>query len=144
MSDHLAPDAPAAWLQRAQSDLALGRVALATPDVLREDACFHAQQCAEKALKALLLHHHITFPRTHVIETLLDLLQDAGIGVPDDVNEAFTLTQYAVQTRYPGDWEPITEEEAQATLQIAKLVLTWVVGQLAEAHEPEDAPPEEG
>jgi HEPN domain-containing protein len=64
--------------------------------------------------------------------------------LPNDVNEALTLTQYAVQTRYPGDWEPITEEEAHNALQIADLVLTWVVDQITVAHEPEDAPPEEG
>jgi len=43
------------WLERARSDLILGQAALRTPGVFREDACFHAQQCAEKALKALLL-----------------------------------------------------------------------------------------
>lgn len=50
-----APDSPRAWLERAHSDLALARAALTMPDVLLEDACFHAQQCAEKALKALLM-----------------------------------------------------------------------------------------
>ncbi len=74
MSDHPAPDTPEAWLHRAHSDLALGRVALSTAGVLREDACFHAQQCVEKALKALLIYKNLAFPRTHVIETLLDLL----------------------------------------------------------------------
>ena len=64
-----------AWLKRARSDLQLGRAALNTPDVLPEDACFHAQQCAEKALKALLLHHQVHYPRTHSIEVLLDILK---------------------------------------------------------------------
>lgn len=64
MSDRPPPEWPQAWLQRARSDLALGRVALETPDVLLEDACFHAQQCAEKALKALLIQRETAFPRT--------------------------------------------------------------------------------
>ena len=50
MTDRAPPESPQAWLQRARSDLALGRAALGTPDVFLEDACFHAQQCAEKAL----------------------------------------------------------------------------------------------
>jgi len=90
-------------LQRARSDLALGRAALNVPDVFLEDACFHAQQCVEKALKALLIQQGIDFPRTHVLETLLDLLTAAGVGVPSQVDEAFVLTQYAVEMRYPGD-----------------------------------------
>lgn len=71
--------------------------------------CFHAQQCAEKALKALLIARSIEFPPTHAIERLLDLLSGAAVELPPDVDEAFILTQYAVQTRYPGVWEPVTE-----------------------------------
>src|SRR5690348_2286412 len=98
MSAHPRPESPNTWLQRARSDLALGRAALETPDVLLEDACFHAQQCAEKALKALLMHRQIPFPRTHVVETLLDLLKASGLNIDSTVDDALVLTQYAVQT----------------------------------------------
>jgi HEPN domain-containing protein len=121
-----APDSPQAWLERARSDLALARAALTMLDVLLEDACFHAQQCAEKALKALLMERGIAFPRTHVIEMLLDLLKAEGVMIPDDVDEAFVLTQYAVQTRYPGAWDPVTLKEARSALRLAARVLTWV------------------
>jgi HEPN domain-containing protein len=132
MNVHPPPESPQAWLERARSDLALADIALRSPDVLLEDACFHTQQCAEKALKALLLQQDIPFPRTHVIEMLLDLLQASGIVVPADVDEAFVLTQYAVQTRYPGAWEPVTQEEARLALDIATCVLAWVEEQLAQ------------
>ena len=120
-----------AWMQRARSDLQLGRVALGSKGVLSEDACFHAQQCAEKALKALLLKLGIEFPRTHAIEVLLDLLKAQGLEIPDSVDEAFVLTEYAVQARYPGEWEPITKSEAQQAIEQAALVLAWVEHQLA-------------
>ncbi len=126
MSDRLPPESPDAWLERARSDLALARAALRLPDVLLEDACFHTQQCAEKALKALLLQRGIPFPRTHVVETLLDLLEASGVTVPADVDEALVLTQYAVETRYPGAWEPVTQEEARVALEVASRVLAWV------------------
>ena len=130
MSD-LSPDAVAAfWWQRARSDLLLGMAALETAGVCPEDACFHAQQCAEKALKGLLCHRGIAFPRTHVLEVLLDLLKANGVCVPDAVDKAFALTQYAVQTRYPGEWEPVTPEEATAALQQAGQVLVWVEKQM--------------
>lgn len=126
MNDRTQPDAPEAWLERARSDLALARVAIETPQVLREDACFHAQQCAEKALKALLVERGIEFPRTHVVEMLLDLLQADEFAVPPDVDEAVTLTQYAVQARYPGDWDPITLQETRSAIDLASRVLAWV------------------
>ena len=92
-----------AWLQHARSDLQLGRVALGARGVMPENACFHAQQCAEKALKALLLQREVSFPKTHTIEVLLDLLKKQGISIPNGVDEAFELSEYAVQTRYPGE-----------------------------------------
>ena len=125
-----APDSvPLAWLRRARSDLQLGQVALRSKGVLPEDACFHAQQCAEKALKALLLQRGIDFPRTHVIEVLLDLLKAQGLDIPTAVDEAFQLSEYAVQTRHPGEWEPVTKEEARQAIEQASLVLNWVEGQ---------------
>jgi len=100
MSDPLQTEVVQAWLKRARSDLQLGKAALITPGVLPEDACFHAQQCAEKALKALLLLRQISYPRTHSIEVLLDILKLKGEHVPENVDETFILTEYAVQTRY--------------------------------------------
>ena len=118
------------WLKRARSDLQLGRVALRSKGVLPEDACFHAQQCAEKALKGLLLQREIVFPKTHTIEVLLDLLKTKGIEIPAGVDEAFELSDYAVQTRYPGEWDPVTKDDARHALERAALVLAWVDGQL--------------
>lgn len=116
------------WLQRARSDLNLGKVALRTKGVLPEDACFHAQQCAEKALKALLLKLGIEFPRTHAIEVLLDLLKAQGLEIPAGVDRGYELSQYAVQTRYPGEWEFVSKQEAIGALERAALVLAWVEG----------------
>ncbi len=130
MNDLQPPEVVHLWLRRARSDLALGQAALQTPDVLSEDACFHAQQCAEKALKGLLTHRGIPFPRTHALDVLLDLLKVHAISVPDHVDEAFVLSQYAVQTRYPGEWEPVTQDEATLALERAALVLTWVESQI--------------
>ena len=130
MSEHRQPDTPAAWLIRARSDLALARVALAASDVLLEDVCYHTQQCAEKAIKALLVQRSLEFPDTHVLETLLDLLKHGGVEIPSLVDEAVELTQYAVQARYLGPWEPVTSEEAEFAVRIAAWVLEWVEGQL--------------
>jgi len=132
-------DVASAWLRHARSDLQLARVALRARAVLPEGACFHAQQCAEKALKALLLQRGIAFPRTHSIEVLLDLLKAHGVALPNGVDEAFSLSEYAIQTRYPGEWEPITKSEAHRAIEQAGLVLAWVEVQM---HDRPADPPE--
>ena len=81
---------------------------------------------------------NIPYPRTHVIEVLLDLLKAHGIQVPQGIDDAFELTQYAVQTRYPGEWEPIEAQEAQHALERAALVLTWVESKI---YQPGDIQP---
>jgi hypothetical protein len=63
----LAPSSPKEWLAHAESDLNLARLAKDRDNVLPEQVCFHAQQAAEKALKAVLLHHKIEFPFIHDI-----------------------------------------------------------------------------
>jgi HEPN domain-containing protein len=72
------------------------------------------------------------FPRTHVLETLLDLLGESIDEIPSEIDEAFILTQYAVQTRYPGEWEPVTDEEARSALETAAQVLVWVEKQIGD------------
>ncbi len=124
------PDTPDAWLLRARSDLAAGRAILGAPGVLPEDAAFHAQQCAEKAIKALLVHHRQPFPRTHVLEFLLDLLEQAGIAVPPEIQDAVQLTQYAVEVRYPGLWQAVSSEEASEALHTAERILDWAERQV--------------
>jgi HEPN domain-containing protein len=54
------PDDPREWLNRARSDLVLAR--LEKEGIYLEDMCFHTQQAAEKAIKALLINRHVEFP----------------------------------------------------------------------------------
>ena len=82
MSDPLLPEMAQTWLERAHSDLNLGRAALRARGVLPEDACFHAQQCAEKALKGFLVQLGIDFPRTHIIEAFAGFAQGEQSGCP--------------------------------------------------------------
>ena len=117
------PGSPEDWLRRAHSDLALAR----TPPsvgVLLEDLCFHAQQAAEKALKAILIANSIPFPRTHNITGLLELIP-GSLSPPPAVQEAVILTDYAVASRYPGAYEPVEDEELQEALALAEAVVSW-------------------
>ena len=84
-----------------------------------------AQQAAEKALKAVYQSRALPFRYIHDLEELGKGLEDAGIEVPSEVKEAIILTRYAVETRYPGIVEPITEEEYQSAIHLAEEVVMW-------------------
>lgn len=90
-----------------------------------EGLCFHAQQAAEKAIKALLISRNIPFPRTHSIGTLVDLASETA-SVPKQVEEASVLTDYAVMTRYPTDTEAVEMDEYKQAVDLARTVLDWV------------------
>ncbi len=102
---------PEDCLRFAYSDLDLAQVQ-AGPRVMLEMLCFHAQQAAEKAIKAVLLKHAIEAPRTHNLQVLPELLP-ASVPVPAEVAQATELSGYAVALRYPGESEPVTAAEHQ-------------------------------
>jgi HEPN domain-containing protein len=64
---------PLAWVTRAEEDFALARAALRRKQPLASGACFHAQQCAEKYMKALLISKGADFPKTHDLLLLNNL-----------------------------------------------------------------------
>jgi HEPN domain-containing protein len=78
----------------------------------------------------LLVNRQIPFRRTHALEILIDLLKDRDVPIPDEIDQSFSLTQYAVETRYPGEWEPVTYDEASSALVIAERVFRWAEVQI--------------
>lgn len=119
------PGSPEEWVEHAKSDLRMAQLAAKDKFVLPEQSCFHAQQAAEKAIKAALLLRGIGFPLTHDIEELLELAENGGIALPDVIKDASFLTPFAVETRYPGTWHEVTEEDLTAALKMAKTTLAW-------------------
>jgi HEPN domain-containing protein len=111
---------PLAWMTRAEEDYALARSALRHKVPMTYGATFHAQQCAEKYLKALLVAREQAFPRTHDLAALSNLCLRNGIIIPMDQDALERLAAYAVEVRYPG--EDPTPDEAREALQIAQAV----------------------
>jgi HEPN domain-containing protein len=87
---------------------------------------FHAQQTAEKALKALLVRHGVRFDRTHDLGQLLGQAEPVAPGTAETLAEAEELTAHAVSTRYPGREPPLDRQEAARWLAVADAVLTRV------------------
>lgn len=107
------------WLAKAEADLQNARLVLdAGPGGPMDTVAFHAQQCAEKHLKALLCLRGEDVPRTHDVEALL-MRTGVWDRVEMTVEESRLLTDYATLTRYPGDYEPVSYEEAAHALELA-------------------------
>ena len=123
--DRFPPDDPRAWLAAAADDLALAGADVPGVESL-EPYCFHAQQAAEKAIKAVLIARGLDFPRSHNLASLLHLAHVGGLQVPADVQRADTLTAFAVTMRYPGPPDdPIEPDERAQAVAIATAVLRW-------------------
>jgi HEPN domain-containing protein len=126
------------WLQRAKSNMARAKAGRVSPDILYEDLCYDAQQAVEKAFKSVCIIHEIVFPKTNDIAYLIELLEKGGVEVPENLQNAKILTGYAVETRYPGDYEPVDEEDLRKAIEIAKEVLKWVKKEMDEGQRPPD------
>lgn len=111
------------WLMHAESDLSIAKLEL-SEEVLLSALCFHAQQAAEKALKAILIGNGIEISKTHNIFSIVRQLPES-ITFPDSLKAAYNLTKYAAVTRYPGDFDPMTKEEWRETVKIAESVVRW-------------------
>ena len=102
-------DLVAGWMKKASNDLKTLRAAISVGSY--DTACFHAQQAAEKALKAFLIHAGIEYPFTHNLLKLTKLCAtvDGNFAALDATVE--TLTPFAVELRYDAEFWP---EEADA------------------------------
>jgi HEPN domain-containing protein len=91
------------WIEKAEADFAtLGREMRARKEPNYDGACFHAQQCIEKYMKALLTELHIAFPRTHDLVALLDLMLERAPHWEVHREDMAFLSEYSVHYRYPG------------------------------------------
>lgn len=110
------------WVQKAEGDFKAATLLLRAGEDYLFQTAFHAQQAAEKYLKAFLVWHQIEFPKTHDIGKLIALAADVVPGLPETLAEANTLTPFGVDFRYPGDYPDVTSTDAETALSLATLV----------------------
>ena len=104
------------WAAHADDDLRVAEHTLTLPDECPYRlVAYHAQQCAEKYLKAFLVLRRIDFPFTHNIARLLELCSERADWA-DTIKDAEELTPFAITARYPGDDEPVSEPEARRAI----------------------------
>ena len=109
------------WILKAENDLKTAAHVLKLGEHCPTDSvCFHAQQCVEKYVKAVLVLSSTDFPKTHDLERLIALSPEASRPTLSAAEQAL-LTEYATGARYPG-WGEIRLAEARKAVGLARRV----------------------
>lgn len=107
------------WVNKAEGDYAImereGRV---RRQASYDGICFHAQQCAEKYLKARLIEANIEFGKTHDLTALMDIVLSAEPLWEKFRRDLAYLSDFAVAFRYPGD--SATQEQAEDAIKMCR------------------------
>ncbi len=120
------------WLSFAQDDLRVAEIVL--DERIYHQACFHAQQCVEKALKGVLISSGRRSPRTHSITDLVSLLSPGFAA--DLAEELGELDDYYIPTRYPDAMPGMLPDglpgraEAEKAVALAETVLHRAANEL--------------
>lgn len=121
------------WLRQADDDFALAEYLADEEAPFPAAVAFHAQQAAEKYLKAFLVAHQIEFPKTHDLGRLLDLVATIDGSLATSLADTVPLTDYAVDVRYPGELPEIGAADAKHAVQLAAAVRSALLGRLRPA-----------
>ena len=122
------------FLRLAKRDQAAFAALLNAAAVDPAVACFHAQQAAEKALKAAMCLHGLEFRRTHDLEALARMLRDIDVVPPIDEHDLRCLTPYAVEFRY--DDEAIHLISGELAGRLVSSLLAWAEQEIASHRDP--------
>jgi HEPN domain-containing protein len=118
------------YLTKAASDLAAARTLAADASQQDDVVGFHAQQTVEKSIKAVLALGGSDIPRTHDLVLLARLAGDDGYGTPPELEEAQSLSPWAVAMRYD---EMEARLDRDAAIRVAAASLSWADGLVAAA-----------
>jgi len=113
------------WVEKAEGDYLTAEREMRVRKRPNYDAvCFHAQQCAEKYLKAFIIEHQLEFLPIHDLEVLLEKIVPVRPEFEFIRDLLLLLNDYAVSIRYPG--EMATKEEARAALKAVRIVRAFI------------------
>ncbi|WP_200387018.1 HEPN domain-containing protein [Thiocapsa imhoffii] len=92
----------AAWISKAERDLASASRLLDGTPPYPDTAVYHCQQAGEKALKAYLAAHGRPIRRVHDLVLLIDTCVGLDASFSQLAEAAEILTPYGTTFRYPG------------------------------------------
>ena len=124
----------AEWLKYADNDLEAVHILAGHYPMQLEIICYHCQQAAEKALKAFLLFSDCEPPKTHNLESLIDLCRELSNEFDDIVSECEYLNPFGVQLRYPFGLE-LTDDDAVISIQKGRAIVEFVKSRIISKQE---------
>lgn len=111
----------AEWVQKAEGDFIVAqKMFRARKQPVYDAVCFHAQQCAEKYLKAYLQEHDRDIPKIHKLLDLLKLCKEIDSSLEILLSDLKELERFAINVRYPG--MSADKDEAKISLKAAQTV----------------------
>jgi len=113
------------WLNKAEENLKVAETSYRNS--FYAASCFHAQQAAELALKALIISRKGYQPFTHsLVELTMELYETPPHNFPT-LNELRWLQEHYLQSRYPNSRiSDYSKEEAEKAIDIGRRVLDAV------------------
>jgi len=121
------------WFIRAEKDIKVAERFL--NDVEMADiVCFHAQQAAEKCLKAYLNWLEIEYPKTHLLEQLIELASLKDRDILKLKGDSAKLSPFAVGARYP-EFEVPSREDASEIVEISQEIRRYILSKLPPVYE---------
>jgi len=148
------------WLARAKSNLSIARIGKISDDIIYEDLGNNCHAAIEKSLKSVLVFYHTEpdfkppyGKNGHSLDFLIKKIEELNIIVPDKIKTASNTPffyggwlipwcipwkigssaspmDYAVDRRYPGQYDPLTEQGYNDLLDRAEKIVAWVEEQI--------------
>jgi HEPN domain-containing protein len=115
------------WFRKAESDILTIENNLNAASTPSDACCFHAQQAAEKYLKAYLVSRNINFPKTHDLKYLLNACAEINNKFSSIELPVFSLFTYGVTPRYPDDLDEPTILDAQLAYNNAIIIKEFIL-----------------
>lgn len=112
------------WISKAEDDSAVAEREYACKKPVYDAVCFHAQQCVEKYMKAVLQENNTAFEKTHDLDLLLQKCEGLIPELKDYKKELLELSSFAVEIRYPG--MTAEKEEALSCLSVMRKVVKLI------------------
>jgi|SRR3989338_7624714 len=115
------------WFLKAQDD------ELSTKDILNDKegapstVCFLSQQMAEKFLKGYLVYKEKELSKIHDLDRLIKLCEEIDISFKEIKDQAKSLSDFYISTRYPGDYPQFTWPQAETAFASATKIKRFVL-----------------
>jgi HEPN domain-containing protein len=119
------------WIKKADRDLEVSQREIKLPEPLTDIICFHAQQAAEKFMKAYHVFLDIEFQKTHDIEDLVIVAGKKDPSILKLKNPGAELSVFAVETRYP-EFEDPSINDAKNAVEVAEKFKQFIKNKILE------------